>query len=72
VGPRTGLDDVEKRNILSLLGLESDPSAVGPVARRSTQCGNPALDIVSHGKFEQCVRVRQIAKLHVIYLLALT
>jgi hypothetical protein len=32
VGPRTGLDDVERRKILTLLDLKSNPSAVQPVA----------------------------------------
>jgi hypothetical protein len=43
VGPRTGLDDVERRKILSLAGLEHDPSAVQPVDSRNTDCAFPAL-----------------------------
>jgi hypothetical protein len=35
VDPRTGLDD-EKREISPLPGLDSDPSAVQPVASRCT------------------------------------
>jgi hypothetical protein len=36
VGPRDGLDDVEKRKFLTLPGLELDPSVVQPVASRYT------------------------------------
>jgi hypothetical protein len=36
VGPRAGLDDVEKRKFLTLPGLELDPSVVQPVASRYT------------------------------------
>jgi hypothetical protein len=34
VGPRAGLDDVEKRKFLTLPGLELRPSVVQPVASR--------------------------------------
>jgi hypothetical protein len=34
VGPRAGLDDVEKRKFLILPGLELDPSVIQPVASR--------------------------------------
>jgi hypothetical protein len=36
VGPRAGLDDVEKRKFLTLLGLELRPSVVHPVCSRYT------------------------------------
>jgi hypothetical protein len=36
VGPRTGLNDVEKRKISSLTRLELDPSAIQPVASSYT------------------------------------
>jgi hypothetical protein len=36
VGPRTGLDDVEKRNSRPYRDSNSDPSAVQPVASRYT------------------------------------
>jgi hypothetical protein len=39
---RTGLDDVERRKILLLLGLELDPSAVQSVTSRYTGCATPA------------------------------
>jgi hypothetical protein len=42
VGPRAGLDDVEKRKFLTLSGLELRPSAVQPVASRYTDCPIPA------------------------------
>jgi hypothetical protein len=42
LGPRTGLDDMVKRNFLILLRLELQPSVVGPVASRYTDCGIPA------------------------------
>jgi hypothetical protein len=32
VGPRTGLDDVEKRQFLNLSGFKLDPSVVQPLA----------------------------------------
>jgi hypothetical protein len=38
VGPRVGLDDVEKRKFVTLQGLELRPSAVQPVASRCTDC----------------------------------
>jgi hypothetical protein len=38
VGPRSGLDDVEKRKFLTLPGLNSDPLVVQPVASRYTDC----------------------------------
>jgi hypothetical protein len=40
VGPRNGLDDVERRQISLLPGLELRPSAVQPVAREYTECGS--------------------------------
>jgi hypothetical protein len=36
VDPTAGLDDVEKRNFLTLLGLELDPSVIQPVASHYT------------------------------------
>jgi hypothetical protein len=48
VGPRTCLEDVERRNILSLPGLELDHSAFQPVASRytdHTDCGTPASNV---------------------------
>jgi hypothetical protein len=36
VGPRTGLDDVENREFLTLPGLELERSVVQPVASRYT------------------------------------
>jgi hypothetical protein len=42
VGPRAGLDDVEKRRFLSLPGLELRPSVVQPVASRYTDYAIPA------------------------------
>jgi hypothetical protein len=42
VGPRAGRDDVEKRKILTLLGLELHPSVVQPVVSRYTDCAIPA------------------------------
>jgi hypothetical protein len=36
VGPRAGLDDVEKKKFLTLPGLELDPSVFQPVASRYT------------------------------------
>jgi hypothetical protein len=42
VGPRTGLDDVEKGKILSLPGLELLTSVVQPLATRYTDCAIPA------------------------------
>jgi hypothetical protein len=41
VDPRAGLDDVEKRKFLTLLGL-SHPSLVQPVASRYTDYAIPA------------------------------
>jgi hypothetical protein len=46
VGPRTGLDDVERTQILALPGLEFDPSAVQPVASLYTDCAIPASVII--------------------------
>jgi hypothetical protein len=43
VGPRAGLNDVERRKILPLPGLELRPAAVQPVASRYTDCANPTL-----------------------------
>jgi hypothetical protein len=42
VGPRTGLDDVERRN--------SDPSVIQPVVNPYTECAIPAREI--NRKFE--------------------
>jgi hypothetical protein len=36
MGPKAGLDNVEKRKFLALPGLELDPSVVQPVASRYT------------------------------------
>jgi hypothetical protein len=38
VGLKTGLDDVEKRKILPLLGLELRPLGLQAVANRYTDC----------------------------------
>jgi hypothetical protein len=42
VGPRTGLDDVEKRKFLTLPGLESNLLAVQPTASRCTDRAIPS------------------------------
>jgi hypothetical protein len=42
MGPRTGLEDVERRKILLLPGLELDHSAIQPVASRYIDCAVPA------------------------------
>jgi hypothetical protein len=42
VGPRTGLDDVQKRKFSTLRGLEFRPSVVQPVASRYTDYAIPA------------------------------
>jgi hypothetical protein len=47
VDPRAGLDDVEERKFLILLGLELDPSVVQPVASRYTDCAIPAPHVLS-------------------------
>jgi hypothetical protein len=44
VGPRAGLDYVEKRKFLTLLGLELRPSVVQPVASRYTDWAIPTHD----------------------------
>jgi hypothetical protein len=47
VGPRAGLDDLEKRKFLTLPGLELRPlSVVQPVASRYTDYAIPAPQIV--------------------------
>jgi hypothetical protein len=46
--PRSGLDGVERRKILSLPRLEFDPSAVQPVASRFTDCSIPAPALYMH------------------------
>jgi hypothetical protein len=38
VGPRAGLDDVEKRKFLTLLGLKLNPSVIQPIAKHYTDC----------------------------------
>jgi hypothetical protein len=38
VGPRAGLNDMEKRKFLTLLGLKLDTSVVQPVASHYTNC----------------------------------
>jgi hypothetical protein len=43
VGPRTSLDDVEKRKCLPLLGLELRPSVIQPIDSRCTDCAPPAV-----------------------------
>jgi hypothetical protein len=44
VGPRAGLDDVEKRKLLALPGLELRRLDRPAVASRYTDCAIPALD----------------------------
>jgi hypothetical protein len=41
VGPRTGLDDMEKRKFLTVYS-NADPSVVHPVASRYIDCAIPA------------------------------
>jgi hypothetical protein len=43
VGPRAGLDEMERGNSLSYRDSNSDPSVVQPVASRYTDCVIPAL-----------------------------
>jgi hypothetical protein len=45
VGPRAGLDDMDKRKFLTLPRLELRPLVVQPVARRYTDYAIPALII---------------------------
>jgi hypothetical protein len=42
MGPRAGLNHMEKRKFLTLLGLELDSSVVQPIASRYTDCAIPA------------------------------
>jgi hypothetical protein len=42
VGPRAGVDDVEKRKFLTLRGSNSDLSVIQPVASCCTDYANPA------------------------------
>jgi hypothetical protein len=42
VGPRPGLEDVERRKTFPYRDSISDPSAIPPVARRYTDCTIPA------------------------------
>jgi hypothetical protein len=47
VDPRAGLDDLEKRKFLTLLGLETPtPSVVQPVASRFTDYPIPASKVI--------------------------
>jgi hypothetical protein len=46
VGPRAGLNDVEKRKFLTLPGLELDPSVFQPVASHYTDYAIPAPIII--------------------------
>jgi hypothetical protein len=43
VGPRAGLDDVEKKKFLTLLGLDPDSSVVQPVTSRYIDYAIPGL-----------------------------
>jgi hypothetical protein len=43
MGPRAGLDDVERRKFLTLQYSNSDPSLVQPVANRYIDCAIMAL-----------------------------
>jgi hypothetical protein len=45
LGPRAGLDDLEKRKSLTLLGFELDPSCRPSRTSRCTDCTIPALNI---------------------------
>jgi hypothetical protein len=49
VGPRAGLDDVEKKKFLALPGLEPHPSVVQPVTSRYTDYAIPAPFYKSRG-----------------------
>jgi hypothetical protein len=46
VGPRAGLDDMEKRKFLTLPGLELGPSVVQSVASHYTYCAIPAPEFI--------------------------
>jgi hypothetical protein len=37
MGPRTGLDDAEKRNFLNYRDSNFNPSVIQPIARRYTE-----------------------------------
>jgi hypothetical protein len=43
VDSRVGMDDVEKRKFLTLLGLEHRPFVIQPLASRHTDCATPSL-----------------------------
>jgi hypothetical protein len=45
VGSRAGLDDVDKRRLLTLAGLNSDPSVDQLVASYYTDCAIPRIRI---------------------------
>jgi hypothetical protein len=49
VGSRAGLDDVEKRKFLILLGLELRP--LQPIASRYTDCAIPAPELTNSRHF---------------------
>jgi hypothetical protein len=49
VGPRTGLDSVEKIKFLTLLGLELHLSVIQPVASHYTDYAIPAPYILTYG-----------------------
>jgi hypothetical protein len=58
VGPIIGLDDVEKRKLLTLPGLELDPSVLQAVAIRYTDCAIPA--ILKAGRHKKVKLVKSV------------
>jgi hypothetical protein len=59
VGPRTGLDDMERRKSCPYHDLNSDPSAVQPVDSRYTDCSIPVpvsqrMHFIKNYKLESC------------------
>jgi hypothetical protein len=49
VGPRAGLDDMEKGKFLNLPGLETPtPSVAQPVATGLTDCATPCVQLLKH------------------------
>jgi hypothetical protein len=55
VGPRAGLDEIEKGKCLPYRDSNSDPSVIQPVASCYTDCAIPALSLQAvQNKVDEC------------------
>jgi hypothetical protein len=57
MGPRAGLDNMEKRKFLSYWDLNSNPSVIQPVGSYYTDCATPTNPSEERSFFSGCMKM---------------